>query len=88
MAVPEVLPVPPLATGSVPVTPVVRGKPVQEDSVPEDGVPSAGVVRVGELIVGEVSVLLVSVSEPASVATVPEAGRVSAVLAPSVRARG
>lgn len=36
-----VIPVPPLAMGSVPVTPVVRGRPVQLVSVPLDGVPSA-----------------------------------------------
>jgi hypothetical protein len=30
-----------LSTGSVPVTPVVNGKPVALVSVPEDGVPSA-----------------------------------------------
>ena len=34
-------PVPPLATGSVPVTPVVRGKPVALVKVPLDGVPKA-----------------------------------------------
>jgi hypothetical protein len=43
-----VTPVPPLATGNVPVTPVVSGKPVQLVSVPEDGVPNIGVTRVGE----------------------------------------
>ena len=36
-----VAPVPPLPTGSVPVTPVVSGKPVALVSVPEDGVPNA-----------------------------------------------
>jgi hypothetical protein len=36
-----VSPVPPLETGSVPVTPVERGKPVALVSVPEEGVPSA-----------------------------------------------
>jgi hypothetical protein len=50
-----VTPVPPLATGSVPVTPVVSGKPVAFVSTPEAGVPSAGVVKVGELSVGEVA---------------------------------
>jgi hypothetical protein len=43
-----VTPVPPLVTPSVPVTPVVSGKPVQLVSVPLAGVPSAGVVRVGD----------------------------------------
>ena len=32
---------PPLATGSVPVTPVVKGKPVALVNVPLEGVPSA-----------------------------------------------
>jgi hypothetical protein len=44
-----VVPVPPLATGSVPVTPVVIGKPVQFVRVPEAGVPNTGVVNVGLL---------------------------------------
>ncbi len=34
-------PVPPFATGNVPVTPVVSGSPVAFVSVPDDGVPSA-----------------------------------------------
>ena len=42
-----VTPVPPLATGNVPVTPVVRGKPVPLVRTTALGVPSAGVVRVG-----------------------------------------
>jgi hypothetical protein len=37
----EVIPVPPLATGSVPVTPVLRGRPVAFVSTPELGVPRA-----------------------------------------------
>jgi hypothetical protein len=44
-----VTPVPPLATGRVPVTPVVSGRPVQLVSVPEVGVPSRGVTSVGEV---------------------------------------
>jgi len=52
-----VTPVPPLATGRVPVTPVVNGNPVQLVNVPELGVPNIGVVSVGD-----VKVLLVSVS--------------------------
>lgn len=43
-----VVPVPPLATGSVPVTPVVSGSPVKFVATPEAGVPSAGVTSVGE----------------------------------------
>jgi len=42
-----VTPVPPLATGSVPVTPVVKGKPVALVSVADVGVPSMGVTSVG-----------------------------------------
>ena len=45
----DVIPVPPLATGSVPVTPVVKGRPVAFVNVALEGVPSAGVTRVGEL---------------------------------------
>lgn len=36
-----------LATGSVPVTPVVSGRPVALVSTAADGVPSAGVTSVG-----------------------------------------
>ena len=49
LAVKLVAPVPPLATGNVPVTPVVSGKPVQFVSVPEVGVPNNGVTRVGDV---------------------------------------
>lgn len=42
-------PVPPLAAGSVPVTPVVRGKPVRLVATPLVGVPSKGVTKVGEV---------------------------------------
>jgi len=38
--------VPPLATGSVPVTPVVRGKPVALVNVALAGVPRTGATRV------------------------------------------
>jgi hypothetical protein len=37
------------------VTPVVRGRPVQEVSVPEEGVPRAGAVNVGVVSVGDVA---------------------------------
>jgi hypothetical protein len=43
----DVIPVPPLATGKVPVTPVVRGRPVKFVATPEAGVPNAGVTKVG-----------------------------------------
>jgi hypothetical protein len=39
--------VPPFAIGRVPVTPVVKGKPVALVSVPDEGVPRAGVTSVG-----------------------------------------
>lgn len=42
-----VAPVPPLAIGKVPVTPVARGNPVQLVSVPLEGVPRAGVTSAG-----------------------------------------
>jgi len=42
-----VTPVPPLATGRVPLTPEVRGNPVAFVRVTDDGVPSAGVTSVG-----------------------------------------
>jgi len=42
-----VTPVPPLATGRVPVTPVVKGKPVALVNVPDVGVPKIGVTSVG-----------------------------------------
>jgi len=54
-----VTPVPPLATGRVPVTPVVIGNPVQLVKTPADGVPMFGVVNVGVVNVGVVNVGLV-----------------------------
>jgi hypothetical protein len=41
--------VPPLAIGSTPVTPVVRGRPVALVRTTDEGVPRAGVTNVGEL---------------------------------------
>jgi hypothetical protein len=41
--------VPPLAVGSVPVTPVVKGKPVRFVATPDVGVPNKGVTSVGEV---------------------------------------
>jgi hypothetical protein len=40
-------PVPPFATGSIPVTPVVRGSAVALVKVAELGIPNAGVIKVG-----------------------------------------
>jgi len=42
-------PVPPLATGSVPVTPVVRGRPVALVRIAADGVPRSGVTKTGDV---------------------------------------
>lgn len=42
-------PVPPLAIGKVPVTPVVKGKPVTLVITPDCGVPRIGVTKVGEV---------------------------------------
>jgi hypothetical protein len=44
-----VTPVPPFPTASVPVTPVLKGRPVALVRTPEAGVPKAGVTRVGEV---------------------------------------
>jgi hypothetical protein len=55
LAVSVVKLVPPLATGKVPVTPVVNGKPVALVNVPLAGVPSTGAVNVGDAIVGLVA---------------------------------
>lgn len=45
----DVTPVPPFATGRVPVTPVVRGRPVAFVRTTADGVPRFGVVRTGDV---------------------------------------
>jgi hypothetical protein len=45
-----VTPVPPLSTGRIPVTPVVKGRPVRLVATPEVGVPSKGVTSVGEVL--------------------------------------
>jgi hypothetical protein len=45
----DVSPVPPLATGNVPVTPVVNGRPVKFVATPDVGVPNKGVTKVGEV---------------------------------------
>jgi hypothetical protein len=60
----EVAPVPPFATGKVPVTPEVKGSPVTLVRVPDTGVPSSGVTRIGEVSVG----LLLSALEATAVA--------------------
>ena len=55
LAVSVFVPVPPLPTGKVPVTPVVNGKPVTLVNVPLAGIPSAGAVNIAEAIVGLVA---------------------------------
>jgi hypothetical protein len=45
-----VCPEPPLAMGKVPVTPVVKGRPVAFVRTAAEGVPRAGVVKAGELV--------------------------------------
>lgn len=40
---------PPFGTGKIPVTPVVRGRPVRLVATPDVGVPNSGVIKVGEL---------------------------------------
>ena len=57
--------VPPLATGSTPVTPVVKGSPVAFVRVPEVGVPNMGVTKVGE--VEKTKFVLVVPVDPAAV---------------------
>jgi hypothetical protein len=64
-----VTPVPPFATGKVPVTPVVKGKPVQFVSVPELGVPKIGVTKVGEGAI-EVTPVLEMVMAPVTATAV------------------
>jgi hypothetical protein len=63
-----VAPVPPLATGSVPVTPVDKGRPVAFVKVPEAGVPSAGVTNVG---------LVANTKEPEPVSSVTAAAKLA-----------
>ena len=68
-----VTPVPPLATGKVPVTPVVKGRPVKLVATPDAGVPSKGVTRVGDVdrTTDPVPVLVVTPVPPLATATVP-----------------
>ena len=66
MVLNAVAPVPPLATPRVPVTPDVRGNPVQFVRTPDVGVPSRGVTRVG---------LVAKTSAPVPVSPVTAAAR-------------
>jgi hypothetical protein len=62
--------VPPFAIGSVPVTPVVNGKPVALVRVPDDGVPRAGVTSVG---------LVANTRDPVPVSSVTAAAKFALV---------
>jgi hypothetical protein len=68
-----VTPVPPFKTGRVPVTPVVKGKPVKLVATPEVGVPSNGVTNVGDVerTVEPVPVDVVTPVPPLATARVP-----------------
>ena len=71
VATPEpklVIPVPPLATGNVPVVPPSIGNPVALVNVAEDGVPKAGVTSVGELA---------NTNEPVPVSSVTAAAKLA-----------
>jgi hypothetical protein len=69
-----VTPVPPFATGNVPVTPVVSGNPVALVKVPEVGVPKTGVTNVGLVFrtLDPVPVPLVTPVPPFATANVPD----------------
>jgi hypothetical protein len=73
-----VTPVPPFATGRVPVTPVDSGRPVTLVITPLEGVPKTGVTNVGDVNVGEadrtvlpVPVEVVTPVPPLATATMP-----------------
>ena len=55
----DVTPVPPFDAGSVPVTPVVSGRPVALVNVPDMGVPKAAPVRIGDVSVRLETVVIV-----------------------------
>jgi hypothetical protein len=69
----EVTPVPPFATVSVPVTPVVSGSPVAFVNTAEEGVPNAGVTNVGLVLKTTlpVPVLVVTPVPPFATGKVP-----------------
>ena len=75
------VPVPPLATGRIPVVPVARGRPVALARLTLDGVPSAGLTRVGLFANTSAPVPVSSLTTPASCAEVVAANwaRVPAV---------
>ena len=66
-------PVPPLAAAKMPVTPVVKGRPVKLVATPDVGVPSKGVTNVGDVdkTTEPVPVDVVTPVPPLATATVP-----------------
>lgn len=64
----DAVPVPPFATGRIPVTPVVKGSPVTFVRTPLAGVPKAGVTRVG---------LVANTAAPVPVSSVIAAARLA-----------
>ena len=73
---------PPLATGNVPVTPVVQGNPVKFVATPEVGVPNKGVTSVGDVANTAAPVPVSSVNVAARLALV---GVVKKVAIPEAR---
>lgn len=71
----EETPLPPLATGKIPVTPVVSGSPVQFVSVPDVGVPNKGVTSVGDVEKTRFPVPVAPVEVTPSKVTWPETPR-------------
>ena len=69
-----VTPVPPDATGRVPETPVLKGRPVALERTTAEGVPRLGVVRVGpfDKTTAPVPVLEVTPVPPLATGRVPE----------------
>ena len=67
-------PVPPLATGKIPVTPVVKGNPVALLNTKALGVPKAGATKVGEVArtTSPEPVVAISSITPAPVDTLPK----------------
>lgn len=69
--------VPPFAIGKVPVTPVVKGKPVAFVKTPLDGVPRAGVTSVGDVANTKAPLPVSSVTAAAKFALVGVAKKVA-----------
>ena len=74
LAVKVAAPVPPFATGNVPVTPVVKGKPVALVNVADVGVPKRGVTSVG---------LVANTKAPVPVSSLTAAKRLADVIDPN-----